>query len=157
MSSFLEDVSPLIKEASSVLTNWSGSCMLGVEPPWIRPVHHILQMLDRIGIWGIWRPSQHLGLFIVFLEWFLSSVCGVSCRGATAIGWCCCDEGVCLVNSLVCAILSKHNFMSRNLFTDCVSCLCSVLQTPAERSRVSNEEQQDQQVGDVDCFVVSFM
>lgn len=44
--------------------------------------------------------------------------------------------------------------MSPNLYTDCVSCLCSVLQTPAERSRVSNKEQQDQQVGDVDCFII---
>lgn len=44
--------------------------------------------------------------------------------------------------------------MSGNLYTDCVSCLCSVLQTPAERSRVSNKEQQDQQVGDVDCFII---
>ena len=37
----------------------------------------VLQVLDQIGIWGIW-PGQHLGPFIVFLELFLSSVCRVS-------------------------------------------------------------------------------
>ena len=30
-------------------------------------LQHVLQMLDQIGIWGIWRPCQHLGPFIGFL------------------------------------------------------------------------------------------
>lgn len=30
-------------------------------------------MLDCIGIWGVWRPSQRLGLCVVLLELFLSS------------------------------------------------------------------------------------
>ena len=55
-----------------------GPVCCGVRPPWIRPVQHILKMLDQIGIWGMWRPGRHLGPFIVFLELFLSSVCSVS-------------------------------------------------------------------------------
>ena len=56
----------------------SGSLVGGVGPPWIRPAQQVSQMLDQIEIWGIWRPGQHLGPFIVFLELPLSSVCCVS-------------------------------------------------------------------------------
>lgn len=37
---------------------------------------HILQMLDQMGICGVCRPCQHLGLF-KFLKLFLSSSCSV--------------------------------------------------------------------------------
>ncbi len=41
------------------------SCEVG--PPWIGLVfQHIPQMLNGIEIWGIWRPSQHLGLSSCF-------------------------------------------------------------------------------------------
>ena len=39
---------------------------------------HVLQMLDQIEIWGIWRLGQQLGPFIVYIEVFLSGVCCVS-------------------------------------------------------------------------------
>jgi len=32
------------------------------------------EMLNRIEIWGIWRPRQQLELFIVFLKSFLNNV-----------------------------------------------------------------------------------
>lgn len=41
---------------------------------------YVLKMLDRIEILVIWRLGQHLGLFVVFLEPFLSSFCGESAR-----------------------------------------------------------------------------
>ena len=67
-----------------------GPSCLEVGPPLIRPALHVLQMLDQIEIWQIWRPGQSLVPFIVFLERFQSSVCGVSGHiillgGATAI------------------------------------------------------------------------
>lgn len=54
----------------------SGSCMLGGGASnGSDLLQHVLQMLDRFGIWGIWRPGQHLGPFYCVP---LSSVCGVS-------------------------------------------------------------------------------
>lgn len=34
----------------------------GVGPPWIKRAPEHPQMLTQIGIWGIWRPGQHLEL-----------------------------------------------------------------------------------------------
>ena len=51
-------------------------------------MQHGLQMLAQIGIWGIWRPGQHLGSFIVFLKLFLSSVWGVSGHSVLLRGHC---------------------------------------------------------------------
>jgi len=41
-------------------------------------VQHIPQMLNWIKIWGIWKPGQHLELFIMFLKPSLNNVC--NCR-----------------------------------------------------------------------------
>lgn len=47
--------------------------------------------------------------------------------------------------------------MTCNLCNDCVSSLCSVLQTPAEGSRVSDKELKNQQVCDMDhCVTQTF-
>lgn len=35
------------------------------------------QMIDLLGIWGIWRPDQHLELFVTFLWLFPCRFCGV--------------------------------------------------------------------------------
>ena len=35
------------------------------------------QMIDLLGIWGIWRPDQHLELFVTFLWLFPCMFCGV--------------------------------------------------------------------------------
>lgn len=56
-------------------------------------------MLDRIEIWEIWRPSQHLELFAMFLKLFLNIFCSVAGRiillkEATAIREYRCHEGV---------------------------------------------------------------
>uniref|UniRef100_A0A3Q1G7M3 ATP-binding cassette, sub-family C (CFTR/MRP), member 12 n=1 Tax=Acanthochromis polyacanthus TaxID=80966 RepID=A0A3Q1G7M3_9TELE len=44
-----------------------------------RFVQHISQMLDWIEIWGIWRPSQHLKLVVVFFKPFLNHFCLTLC------------------------------------------------------------------------------
>ncbi|XP_053093745.1 carcinoembryonic antigen-related cell adhesion molecule 1 isoform X2 [Pangasianodon hypophthalmus] len=69
-------------------------------------VQHIPQMIDWIEIWGIWRPSQHLELLVMFLEPFLNNLCSMAGRiillkEATAIREYCCHEGVYLVCSNV--------------------------------------------------------
>ena len=55
-------------------------------------LQHVLQMLDLIGIWGIWRPGRHTGLFIMFLELLMSIVCRVSghiiyCHRVVLLWW----------------------------------------------------------------------
>ena len=42
-------------------------------------------MRHQIGIRGSWRPSQHLGPFIVFLELFLSCLCGPLSFGSVVV------------------------------------------------------------------------
>lgn len=49
------------------------------------------------------------------------------------------------------SLLWLNTEMCRDAFS--VSSLCSVLQTPAEGSRVSDTEQQDQQVCDLNCWI----
>ena len=34
-------------------------------------------MLDRIGIWGVWRPGQYFKPFVLFLKLFLNSFSSV--------------------------------------------------------------------------------
>ena len=48
-----------------------GPVCWGVGPPWIRPAP-ACPTVALSGIWGIWRPGQHLGPFTVFLRLFLS-------------------------------------------------------------------------------------
>ena len=57
----------------------SGSCMLrgGASMDPTRSSTSYRRLIN-FGIWGIWRPGQHLEPFIVFLKQFLSRVCCVS-------------------------------------------------------------------------------
>ena len=69
--------SPVVSGTRAYHSGSSGSCMLRGGAPMdqtcssLSSLFIILQMLSQIGIWGIWRPGQHLGPLIVFLELFL--------------------------------------------------------------------------------------
>lgn len=59
---------------------------------------HITQMLDRIEIWGIWKPIQHLEQLVRLLKPFLINVCSVAghiilLKKTTVIRVYCCHKG----------------------------------------------------------------
>ena len=54
----------------------SVGCKVG--PHGLGLYRQIPQMLNWIGLWGIWRPGQCLELFVSFLWPFLSSFCSVA-------------------------------------------------------------------------------
>lgn len=74
--------------------------------PWFAPAWPKLQSLfrcipqivDCIGIWGVWGQGLRLGLFVMFPELLLDSFCGVAGRTAlleevAAVEECHCNEG----------------------------------------------------------------
>jgi len=74
------------KDYGNVVLEWMDTVRKGplVDTQWKHNqtlwqlVHHIPQMLNWIEILVIWRPEQHLELFIMFLKPFLNNVCSVA-------------------------------------------------------------------------------
>lgn len=93
--------------ACATLTWWRDGTMVqfGKRSSWrfrretfIKQMLICIKLLNWIGIWGNWSPSQHLELFLMFLKAILNNCCSVSehiilLKKAAAIREYICHEG----------------------------------------------------------------